>query len=163
VGGLYDTRLRRANRCAERALDLAEAEMRGLRFSDFMVGPEFDRVERSMVRVLETGGEPQYVEIHVQVAGESRGHAWSVFLSPLRDEDGAVLLGKDAELHGDEKQGGHFVCRSGRDHGVRIARPRIRPLPRSSRASWKRSRGYFAVCRRTRPCAARTISSHRSL
>jgi len=89
--GVWDTRLRlrRMNRCAERSAALTEAEMRGLRPSETLPGSEVDRVERSMLRTLETG-EPQYLETYTRVIGESREHAWSNFLYPLRDEDGAV-------------------------------------------------------------------------
>ena len=88
---LWDTRLRlrRANRYAERALDLTEAEMRGLRPPEVMPGPEIGRVERALLQTLETG-EPQYMETYTRDIGESREHAWSNFLYPLRDEDGAV-------------------------------------------------------------------------
>ncbi|MER5431837.1 SpoIIE family protein phosphatase [Streptomyces sp. NPDC002588] len=88
---VYDTRLRLrlANHFAERALDLTEAEMRGLRHSEIMAHPEFERVERRMEEVLATG-EPQYVDAQVQVTGETRKQAWSLVLSPLRDEHGEV-------------------------------------------------------------------------
>jgi PAS domain S-box-containing protein len=88
---LWDTRLRlrRANRYAERALDLTEAEMRGLRPPEVMPGPEIGRVERALLQTLETG-EPHYMETYTRDIGESREYAWSNFLYPLRDEDGAV-------------------------------------------------------------------------
>ncbi|MEH0551078.1 SpoIIE family protein phosphatase [Streptomyces sp. B21-101] len=87
----YDTdlRLRQANHYAERALNLTEAEMRGLRHAELVVHPEFDRVEQCMARVLETG-EPQDVEVRVQVAGEIRKQAWSLSLYPIRDEGGEL-------------------------------------------------------------------------
>ena len=89
--GLWDTRLRqrRVNRFTERAMDLTEAEMRGLRPSEIMADSEIDRIERAMFRTLETG-EPQYLETYGRVIGESREHAWSHFLYPVRDENGAV-------------------------------------------------------------------------
>ena len=88
---LFDTRLRlrRANRCAERAGDLPEAEMRGLRVPEIMAVPQSDQVERSLLRVLRTG-EPQHLDLHLRAPGESSDHAWAVFLSPLRDEEGAL-------------------------------------------------------------------------
>jgi PAS domain S-box-containing protein len=91
AASLWDTRLRmrRANRYTERALDLTEAEMRGLRPSEVMADPEVDRFEQSMLRTLETG-EPQYLETYTRVAGESRAHAWSSLMYPLQDEDGTV-------------------------------------------------------------------------
>ncbi|UUU33709.1 SpoIIE family protein phosphatase [Streptomyces sp. CA-210063] len=93
---LYDTglRLRRANEDMQRALSLTEDEMRGLRVAEIVVHADSDKTERAMVKVLETG-EPQYIENYLRVEGESREHAWSVYLVPLRDQDGrthGVLL-----------------------------------------------------------------------
>ncbi|MEV1067358.1 SpoIIE family protein phosphatase [Streptomyces sp. NPDC050263] len=95
----YDTnlRLRQANHYAERALNLSEAEMRGLRHAELVAHPEFARVEQCMARVLETG-EPEDVEVRVQVAGEIRKQAWSLSLFPIRDEDG-VLRGVGLSAH----------------------------------------------------------------
>jgi PAS domain S-box-containing protein len=89
--GLWDTRLRqrRVNRFTERAMDLTEAEMRGLRPSEIMADSEIERIERAMFRTLETR-EPQYLETYGRVIGENREHAWSHFLYPVRDENGAV-------------------------------------------------------------------------
>ncbi|MGW0705833.1 SpoIIE family protein phosphatase [Streptomyces sp. NPDC002643] len=88
---LYDTglRLRRANAAQHRSLGLAEEEMRGLRLSELVNDPEVDRIERFMRRALETG-EPQKIEMYGTAPGESREHAWSVFVTPLKDEDGRV-------------------------------------------------------------------------
>ncbi len=47
--------------------------------------------------------------------------------------------------------------------GTRMARPRTRPASRSSNARWNSSRGYLLACNETLPCAARIISSCRSL
>ncbi|WP_263972019.1 PAS domain-containing protein, partial [Streptomyces resistomycificus] len=81
-------RLRLANHCAEDALGLTEAEMRGLRHSEIL-GPAGDKVERAMVQVLETG-EPQYLESYMPAAGDTRQPAWLVFAYPLRDAHGAI-------------------------------------------------------------------------
>ena len=95
----YDTdlRLRQANHHAERALNLSEAEMRGLRHAELVSHPEFDRVEQCMARVLETG-EPQDVEVRVQVAGAVRKQAWSLSLFPIRDE-ASTLCGVGLSAH----------------------------------------------------------------
>ncbi|MGI5460961.1 SpoIIE family protein phosphatase [Streptomyces sp. CA-249302] len=84
-----DLRLRQANHYAQRALNLSEAQMRGLRHAELVAHPEFDRVEQRMKRVLETG-EPEDVEVRVQVAGEIRKQAWSLSLYPVRDDSGTL-------------------------------------------------------------------------
>ncbi|MER5214093.1 SpoIIE family protein phosphatase [Streptomyces sp. NPDC002838] len=88
---LYDTRLRlrRANEDMERAVALTEAEMRGLRITEIVDDEAGERAEQSMARVLETG-DPQYNENYLRVAGETREHAWSVFMAPLRDQEGRI-------------------------------------------------------------------------
>ncbi len=89
---VFDTRLRqrRANRYMRGAAELTDAEMRGLRLSEIWDLPGADRIEQAMVRLLETGGEPQYVENYLKVIGETREHAWSNVIYPLRDETGAL-------------------------------------------------------------------------
>ncbi|MEV7068308.1 SpoIIE family protein phosphatase [Streptomyces collinus] len=88
---IYDTRLRlrRANADMERATALTEEEMRGLRVSEIVDDGAGLRAERGMARVLRTG-EPEYQENYLRAPGESREHAWSVFMSALRDHEGTV-------------------------------------------------------------------------
>ncbi|GGN23264.1 SpoIIE family protein phosphatase [Streptomyces fuscichromogenes] len=88
---LFDTRLRlrRGNAAQLRSLGLAEEEMRGLRLSELVNHSETHRIERIMRRALETG-EPQFIEMYGTSPGESREHAWSVFVTPLKDADGRV-------------------------------------------------------------------------
>ncbi|WP_109006119.1 SpoIIE family protein phosphatase [Streptomyces rishiriensis] len=88
----YDTelRLRRSNEAVHRALALSEDDMRGLRLPEFLDHPEMARQERFMRRALETG-EPQVMEVYGSAPSESREHAWSVFITPLKDKDGRVL------------------------------------------------------------------------
>ncbi len=88
---LRDTnlRVRRANHAAERAFSLTEDDMRGLRLPDIVTYLHLDRIERAEARVLETG-EPQYVEFFARAPGETREHAWSIFLAPVRDENGTI-------------------------------------------------------------------------
>ncbi|MFJ9008545.1 SpoIIE family protein phosphatase [Streptomyces canus] len=96
---VYDLhlRLRLANQRSERALELSEADMRGLRHAELSAHPKFERVEQGMERVLETG-EPQDVEVQVQVPGEIGRQAWSLCLYPLRDEHD-VLQGVGLSVH----------------------------------------------------------------
>jgi serine phosphatase RsbU (regulator of sigma subunit)/PAS domain-containing protein len=86
---LYDTRLRlrRANAEMERSVALTESDMRGLRVPEIVDNEAGVLAEQDMLRVLATG-QPQYRENYLHAAGETRAHAWSVFLSPLRDAGG---------------------------------------------------------------------------
>jgi PAS domain S-box-containing protein len=89
---IYDTglRVRRANEALQRAVGLSEEDLIGLRLSEYLQDPQMDKVERHMLRAVETG-EPQYLEVYLRAPGESREHAWSVALSPLKGMDGEVL------------------------------------------------------------------------
>ncbi|MEU1340969.1 SpoIIE family protein phosphatase [Streptomyces sp. NPDC005827] len=95
----YDTRLRlvNANHFAERAIGLSEGEMRGLLHSELMLHEEFERVERCMAWVLESG-RPQHVDVQVQVAGELRKQAWSLSVYPLKDA-GGIVRGVGLSVH----------------------------------------------------------------
>ncbi|MFI6810291.1 SpoIIE family protein phosphatase [Streptomyces luteogriseus] len=88
---IYDTRLRlrRANADMERSTALTEEEMRGLRVSEIIDHDAGLRAERSMARVLRTG-EPEYQENYLRAPGENHEHAWSVFISALRDHEDTV-------------------------------------------------------------------------
>ncbi|GCB47503.1 SpoIIE family protein phosphatase [Streptomyces sp. NL15-2K] len=88
---LYDTRLRlrRANEDMQRAVALTEAEMRGLRVTEIVDNEAGERAEQAMARVLETG-DPQYDENYLRATGETHEHAWSVFMAPLRDQEGRI-------------------------------------------------------------------------
>ncbi|MET9576053.1 SpoIIE family protein phosphatase [Streptomyces sp. DT199] len=88
---IYDTRLRlrRANADMERSTALTEEEMRGLRVSEIIDHDAGLRAERSMARVLRTG-EPEYQENYLRAPGENHEHAWSVFISALRDHEDTI-------------------------------------------------------------------------
>ncbi|MGV9497336.1 SpoIIE family protein phosphatase [Streptomyces sp. NPDC003642] len=88
---IYDTRLRlrRANADMERSTALTEEEMRGLRVCEIVDHAAGEQAERGMARVLRTG-EPQYEEHYLRAPGEDHEHAWSVFLSALRDQEGTI-------------------------------------------------------------------------
>ncbi|WP_344007305.1 PAS domain-containing protein, partial [Streptomyces thermocarboxydovorans] len=84
---IYDTELRsvRANADMERAVALTDAQMRGLTMSEIVPDNwEAEKIERGMRDVLRTG-ERLDLECFLRVPGESREHAWSVSLAPLRD------------------------------------------------------------------------------
>ncbi|OAH12996.1 SpoIIE family protein phosphatase [Streptomyces jeddahensis] len=88
---LYDSRLRlrRANEAMERSVALTEDEMRGLRVPEIVDNEAGELAEQDMLQVLATG-EPRYRENYLRAAGETREHAWSVFLAPLWDGEGRL-------------------------------------------------------------------------
>ena len=74
---------------------LRESQLRGRRLTDVLPGPQYDAMERYMRQVLDTG-EPAQRSTYRQVPGETREHAWSVSVSPLKDQAGrtqAVWIG----------------------------------------------------------------------
>ena len=74
---------------------LTEDELRGRRLRDVLPGPQYGALERYMDQVLDTG-EPTHRETYRRVPGETREHAWSVSVSPLKDQAGrtqAVWIG----------------------------------------------------------------------
>ncbi|MFF7171906.1 SpoIIE family protein phosphatase [Streptomyces pseudovenezuelae] len=88
---VYDTeaRLVSANEAMTRVMGRSITEMRGLTLWEIEPNPPFDEYDRLQHQVLLTG-EPLFHENYGQAPGEVRGHAWSMFLSPLKDESGAV-------------------------------------------------------------------------
>jgi PAS domain S-box-containing protein len=78
-----------------RMFGLTEDDLRGRRLTDVLQGPQYDALERNMRRVLETG-EATRRETYRRVPVETRERAWSVSVSPLKDEAGrthAVWIG----------------------------------------------------------------------
>ena len=74
---------------------LTEDELRGRRLTEVLPGPQYDAIERYMRQVLDTG-EPAQRETYRRVPGETRERAWSVSVSPLKDQAGrtqAVWIG----------------------------------------------------------------------
>ena len=88
---VYDTeaRLVSANEVMTRVMGRSVAEMRGLTLWEIEPSPPFDEYDRLQRQVLRTG-EPIFHENYGQAPGEVRGHAWSMFLSPLKDGSGVV-------------------------------------------------------------------------
>ena len=88
---VYDreARLVSANEVMTQVMGRSVAEMRGLTLSEIEPNPPFDEYDRLQRQVLRTG-EPVFHENFGQSPGEVRNHAWSMFLSPLKDESGAV-------------------------------------------------------------------------
>ncbi|HET9975004.1 MAG TPA: SpoIIE family protein phosphatase [Streptosporangiaceae bacterium] len=74
---------------------LKESQLRGRRLTDVLPGPQYDAMERYMRQVLDTGEAAQR-STYRRVPGETREHAWSVSVSPLKDQAGrtqAVWIG----------------------------------------------------------------------
>ncbi|MFJ3442483.1 SpoIIE family protein phosphatase [Streptomyces sp. NPDC086081] len=88
---VYDrqARLVAANEIMTQVMGKTEEEMRGLTLWEIQPSPPFDTYDRLQREVLRTG-EMIFHEGNGQAPGETRPHAWSMFLSPLKDESGAV-------------------------------------------------------------------------
>ncbi|WP_329024207.1 SpoIIE family protein phosphatase [Streptomyces sp. NBC_00690] len=91
VGVVFDSDLLavRANTGLESAAALTEDQVRGLRPYQVVLAPGAVEIERAMREVLESG-ERRDIETYVRVPGESREHAWSMSLAPMRDPAGVV-------------------------------------------------------------------------
>ncbi|MFK4099351.1 SpoIIE family protein phosphatase [Streptomyces sp. NPDC019531] len=88
---IYDreARLVSANEVMTQVMGRTVAEMRGLTLWEIEPNPPFDEYHRLQRQVLRTG-ETVLHENYGQAPGEVRGHAWSMFLSPLKDASGTV-------------------------------------------------------------------------
>ncbi|MFE7776376.1 SpoIIE family protein phosphatase [Streptomyces sp. NPDC057445] len=88
---VYDTGLRvvRVNRAMERALDLREEVIRGLRTPEIVPAEDSDSVERAMRQALGSG-ETQHVTTQLEVPGRRGRHSWAVSLIPLQDRSGQM-------------------------------------------------------------------------
>jgi len=78
-----------------RMFGLTEDDLRGRRLTDVLQGPQYDALERTMRKVLETG-EATHRQTYRRVPVETHKRAWSVSVSPLKDEAGrtqAVWIG----------------------------------------------------------------------
>ncbi|GAA2312532.1 SpoIIE family protein phosphatase [Streptomyces hawaiiensis] len=84
-----DARLVGANDIMTEVMGRPEEEMKGLTLWEIEPNPPFDTYERLQREVLRTG-EMIFHEEHGKAPGEVRPHAWSMFLSPLKDETGTV-------------------------------------------------------------------------
>ena len=74
---------------------LTERELRGRRLTDVLPGAQYSALEHYMRQVLEEG-KPKHRETYRRVPGETRERAWSVSVSPLKDQAGrtqAVWIG----------------------------------------------------------------------
>ncbi|MFC4506843.1 MULTISPECIES: SpoIIE family protein phosphatase [Streptomyces] len=88
---VYDreARLVAANEVMAQVMGMTVAEMRGRTLAEIEPSPPFDEYDRLQRQVLRTG-ETVFHENHGKAPGETREHAWSMFMSPLKDETGTV-------------------------------------------------------------------------
>ncbi|MEU7721191.1 SpoIIE family protein phosphatase [Streptomyces tibetensis] len=84
-----DARLVGANDLMAEVMGRSEEEMKGLTLWEIEPNPPFDTYDRLQREVLRTG-EMIFHEEQGKAPGEVRPHAWSMFLSPLKDETGTV-------------------------------------------------------------------------
>ncbi|WP_445044634.1 PAS domain-containing protein, partial [Streptomyces sp. SAS_272] len=89
---VYDraARLVSANASMAHVMGLTVDEMRGRTLWEIEPTKPFDEYDRLQRQVLRTG-ETVFHEEHGKAPGETREHAWSMFISPLKDEAGRVL------------------------------------------------------------------------
>ena len=85
-----EARLVAANAVMAQVMGMTVAEMRGRTVWEIEPSPPFDEYDRLQRQVLRTG-ETVFHEAHGKAPGEAREHAWSMFMSPLKDETGTVL------------------------------------------------------------------------
>ncbi|WP_217553156.1 SpoIIE family protein phosphatase [Streptomyces sp. GbtcB6] len=88
---IYDREARfvAANDVMAQIMGLSAAEMRGLTLSEIEPSFPFDEYDRLQRQVLRTG-RTIFHEQHGQAPGETREHSWSMYFSPLKDENGTV-------------------------------------------------------------------------
>jgi PAS domain S-box-containing protein len=82
-----DLRCLRVNQRMCQMCGVTEDELRGRRVTEVLPGPQWEALERHMRTIVETG-EPVHRETYRRVPGETRARAWSVSISPLKDEAG---------------------------------------------------------------------------
>ncbi|MFD3453725.1 SpoIIE family protein phosphatase [Streptomyces sp. NPDC058691] len=85
-----DARVLRVNPGLERATGRSEAELRGLRLTDFLHGPAFEENEQRIRKVAATGVVDYMEHYASRVPGETKAHVWGVDIFPLRDAGGRV-------------------------------------------------------------------------
>ncbi|WP_128377246.1 SpoIIE family protein phosphatase [Streptomyces cavernae] len=79
------------NQVMSRAMGLTPEEMRGLTLWEIYPTPPLDEIDRLQRQVVRTGEMIFREEQPFRASGEVRDHAWSLFLSPLKDRAGGVL------------------------------------------------------------------------
>ncbi|MFI0448921.1 SpoIIE family protein phosphatase [Actinomadura sp. 6N118] len=85
-----DLRCLRVNERMCQMCGVTEDALRGRRVTEVLPGPQWEALELYMRYVLQTG-EPVHRETYRRVPTETRERAWSVSISPLKDETGRTL------------------------------------------------------------------------
>ncbi|GHE44599.1 SpoIIE family protein phosphatase [Streptomyces capitiformicae] len=90
---VYDSEARfvTCNQVMSQAMGLKPDEMKGLTLWEIYPTPPLDEIDRLQHQVVRTGEMIFREEQPFRGSGEVRDHAWSLFLSPLKDRAGAVL------------------------------------------------------------------------
>jgi PAS domain S-box-containing protein len=84
-----DVRLTGANAAMNRLVGMPLEESLGLRLVEIVPTPGFEEFDRLQEQVVRTG-EMVRLESYARAPGDTREHAWSMFIFPLRNEDGAI-------------------------------------------------------------------------
>ncbi|MEU0249731.1 SpoIIE family protein phosphatase [Streptomyces sp. NPDC006235] len=89
---VYDSEARfvTCNQVMSRAMGLTPEEMRGRTLWEIYPTPPMDEIDRLQHHVVRTGEMIFRENQPFRASGEVRDHAWSLFLSPLKDQAGAV-------------------------------------------------------------------------
>ncbi|MEW2116123.1 SpoIIE family protein phosphatase [Streptomyces sp. NPDC005474] len=90
---VYDSEARfvTCNQVMSQAMGLTQEEMRGRTLWEIYPTPPLDEIDRLQHQVVRSGEMIFREEQPFRASGEVRDHAWSLFLSPLKDRAGAVL------------------------------------------------------------------------
>ena len=90
---VYDQEARfvACNQVMSHAMGLTPEEMRGRTLWEIYPSPPLDEIDRLQHQVVRTGETIFREEQPFRASGEIRDHAWSVYLSPLKDRTGALL------------------------------------------------------------------------
>lgn len=90
---IYDSEARfvTCNQVMTQAMGLKPDEMRGRTLWEIYPAPPLDEIDRLQHQVVRTGEMIFREEQPFRASGEVRDHAWSLFLSPLKNPAGGVL------------------------------------------------------------------------
>jgi PAS domain S-box-containing protein len=89
---IYDREARfvTCNQAMSHAMGLTPGEMRGRTLGEIDPSPFLVEIDRLQQQVVRTGEAIHRQEQPARASGEIREHAWSLFLTPLKDEAGTV-------------------------------------------------------------------------
>ena len=114
---------------------LTEDQLRGRRLTDVLPGPQYGALEHYMRQVLDTG-EPTQRETYRRVPGETSERAWSVSVSPLKDQAGLTQAVWIGVLNITEQYAARQRLTLLNQAGPASARPWMSPGPPRSWPTW---------------------------